>query len=274
VPLSTTGDRDHERPIPDFGGRGAFTAEIDAALAAGAVDLAVHSLKDLPTASAPGLALGAVPPREDPRDALISAGGAGLDDLPRGARVGTSSLRRAAQLRDARADLVVLPLRGNVETRLRKLEAGSCEAVVLALAGLLRLGLAQRATEVLAPSRMLPAPGQGALGVQRREGDDVAARLLEPLHDRDAGAATAAERAFLAALQAGCSAPVGALAEVREGGLEMQAFAAMEDGSAVVRTAGRGDPDAPDELGRRLAGEVLSRLGSGGLAALRAAAPA
>jgi hydroxymethylbilane synthase len=238
------------------------------------VDLAVHSLKDLPTAASPGLALGAVPAREDPRDVLISRGGEGLDALSAGARVGTSSLRRAAQVRCARSDLVIVPLRGNVETRLRKLEAGECDAVVLARAGLIRLGLEDRATEVLAPGRMLPAPGQGALAVQRRDADAVAARLLEPLHDRAAFAATAAERAFLAALEAGCSAPVGALAEVRAGELEMTTFVGREDGADVHRGRGRGDPAAPEELGRRLADEALAHRPSGRAGGPRAGATA
>jgi hydroxymethylbilane synthase len=220
------------------------------------VDLAVHSLKDLPTAPAAGVVLGAVTRREDPRDALVSRHGGGLDALRPGARVGTSSLRREAQIRSARADLVIVPLRGNVETRLRRLDEGACDAVVLALAGLLRLGLERRATEVLGPDRMLPAPGQGALAVQRRSADDAVAGLLEPLHDRAAHAATAAERAFQAALAAGCSAPVGALAEVRGGALEMRTFVGEPDGRVVHRGRGRGDPAAPEELGRRLAAEV------------------
>ena len=261
LPISTTGDRDLERPIPTFGGKGVFTLEIERALESGAIQLAVHSLKDLPTAPRPGLAIGAVPPREEPADALVSRAGEPLAALPTGARVGTSSLRRAVQLRQVRPDLRVESVRGNVETRLRKLDEGLYDAVVLARAGLVRTGLAHRTTQVLPPEVMLPAPGQGALAVQRREEDDEAARLLEPLHDRAACAATAAERAFLAALEAGCSAPVAALAEVAGGRLEMRGLWATPDGSLVRRVAGEGDAADPEELGRRLAAQVRPAAG-------------
>ncbi len=264
VPLSTTGDRDLDRPIPSFGGKGVFTLEIEAALERGDIQLAVHSLKDLPTAERPGLAVGAVTRREDPADALITRGSVGLTALTPGARVGTSSLRRSAQLRAARPDLRAESIRGNVETRLRKLDEGLYDAIVLALAGLRRVGLEKRMTEKLSLDVMLPAPGQGALAVQRRADDEASARLLERIHDVPTWAAVTAERSFLAALEAGCSAPVAALAEVRDGRLEMRGLAATEDGSAVWRVAGTGDPDRPEELGERLAGEVRALTGAGG----------
>lgn len=256
IPLTTSGDLDLDRPIPAFGGKGVFTSEIEAALAAGELDLAVHSLKDLPTAERPGLVIGAIPARERAGDALVSRVGATFARLPPAARVGTSSLRRAAQLRAARPDLELESIRGNVETRLRKLDEGLFDAIVLALAGLRRTGLESRVTEELPLSLMLPAPGQGALAVQRRTNDEATARLLAPLNDRATCAAVTAERAFLAALEAGCSAPVAAFAEVRDGRLEMRGLSATEDGAVVRRVSGTGDPDRPEELGRRLAAEV------------------
>jgi hydroxymethylbilane synthase len=216
----------------------------------------VHSLKDLPTAERPGLVIGAVTRREEPGDGLVSRDGSGFEQLPQGARVGTSSLRRAAQLRAARPDLRPESIRGNVETRLRKLDEGLFDAIVLAQAGLRRVGLEGRMTEALPLSLMLPAPGQGALAVQRRADDAVAARLVKPLHDVATGAAVSAERAFLAALEAGCSAPVAAYAEVRDGRLEMRGLSASEDGACVRRVFGTGDPARPEELGRRLAAEI------------------
>ncbi len=266
VPLSTTGDRDLDRPIPAFGGKGVFTLEIEAALERGEIHLAVHSLKDLPTAERPGLAVGAVTRREDPADALIAREGAGLAALVAGARVGTSSLRRSAQLRAARPDLRAESIRGNVETRLRKLDEGLYEAIVLALAGLRRVGLEKRMTEKLSLDVMLPAPGQGALAVQRRTDDEASARLLEPIHDVPTWAAVTAERSFLAALEAGCSAPVAALAELRGARLEMRGLSATEDGSTVWRVSGTGDPERPEELGERLADEVHRLEGGRGAA--------
>jgi hydroxymethylbilane synthase len=269
LPITTTGDRDLDRPIPAFGGKGVFTAEIEAALARGEIQLAVHSLKDLPTAKRPGLAIGAILRREDWADALVARGARGFASLPQGARVGTSSLRRAAQLRAARPDLQVESIRGNVETRLRKLDEGLFEAVVLALAGLRRVGLEARVTEPLPAEVMLPAPGQGALAVQCRDDDEAAARLLAPIDDAPTRAAVTAERAFLASLEAGCSAPVAALAEVRDGRLEIQGLLATGDGSAVWRVSGSGDPEEPVELGTRLAREARELERGAGAAALR-----
>jgi hydroxymethylbilane synthase len=256
VPLSTTGDRDLERPIPAFGGKGVFTLEIEAALDRGDIQLAVHSLKDLPTAERPGLVIGAVMRREDPGDALIAREARGLAELPAGTRVGTSSLRRMAQLRAARPDILPESIRGNVETRLRKLDEGLFDAIVLARAGLRRLGLEARMTEALPFEVMLPAPGQGALAVQRRADDDATARLLESIHDVATWAAVRAERRFLSVLEAGCSAPVAALALVRGSRLEMRGLSATEDGTSVWRVSGSGAPANPEELGERLADEI------------------
>ena len=262
VPITTTGDRQLDRPIPTFGGKGVFTIEIEAALESGEVHLAVHSLKDLPTAARPGIVIGAVTAREDPGEALVARDGSRFYGLAQAARIGTSSLRRGAQLRAARPDLRIESIRGNVETRLRKLDEGLYDAIVLARAGLRRSGLEGRMTEALPLALILPAPGQGALAVQRREDDELSAELLEPLHHADTAAAVTAERAFLATLEAGCSAPVAALAEVRDGRLEMRGLSATEDGSAVWRVAGSGDPARPESLGRTLAAEVKRLQGA------------
>jgi hydroxymethylbilane synthase len=253
VTITTSGDRDLDSPIPSFGGKGVFTAEIERALAEGSIDLAVHSLKDLPTDASPGLAIGAVTRREEPGDAWIARGGESFDTIAAGATVGTSSLRRASQLRAARPDLHLESIRGNVETRLRKLDLGLFDAIVLARAGLRRVGLESRMTEPLPISIMLPAPGQGALAVQRREGDPIVGELLEPLHDEETWVAVTAERAFLAELEAGCTAPVAAFAQAQERQLEMRGLTANEDGSDLVRVMGIGDVAEPAELGRRLA---------------------
>jgi hydroxymethylbilane synthase len=253
--LVTEGDLRLDRPLPEIGGKGVFTQEIETALREGRIDLAVHSLKDLPIEGAADLCVGAVSARADERDVLVSASGAGFAALPRGARVGTSSLRRQAQLLAQRPDLQVLPLRGNVDTRLRKALEGEYDAIVLAAAGLERLGLGDRATEYLPFEVMLPAPGQGALAVQCRGEDAEIIRRLRPLHDEAAFRAVTAERAFLAGLGGGCSAPVAAYAQDAGGALEMQGLVASPDGKKVIRVRGRG-PDA-ERLGRELARDAL-----------------
>jgi hydroxymethylbilane synthase len=261
--LVTEGDRKLDRPLPEIGGKGVFTEEIETALCDGRIDLAVHSLKDLPIGAARDLCLGAVSARADARDVLVSASGVGLVGLPEGARVGTSSLRRQAQLLAVRPDLKVLPLRGNVDTRLRKALQGEYEAILLAAAGLERLGLGDRATEYLPFEVMLPAPGQGALAVQCRADDAELLAWLSPLHDEATFRAVTAERTFLAGLGGGCSAPVAAYAEDAGGGLELRGLAASPDGTRVIRVRGRGS-DAEGlgwDMARRAldegAGEVL-----------------
>lgn len=257
VVITTRGDRVLDRPLPEIGGKGLFTEELEAALLAGAVDAAVHSLKDLPTAMLTGLTIGAIPPRAEVRDAWICPSGMSLDQLPPGARVGTSSLRRAAQLRARRQDLDVAPVRGNVETRLRKAEEGQYHAVVLAGAGLARLGLEARITAWLDLDWMLPAPGQGALAVQCRAGDEEALSILASLSDPDTQACVSAERAFLAALGGGCAVPVAAFAEVRGEEVHMRGLVAALDGQRMIRVQGAGcDPGA---LGGELARLALEQ---------------
>ena len=253
--FTTTGDRLLDTPLPALGGKGVFTAELEDALLKGEIDVAVHSLKDLPVVVTPGLALGAICERVDARDVLVSASGAALSALPAGARVGTSSLRRSAQLLQARPDLVILPLRGNVDTRLRKAQHGEYDAIVLAAAGVLRLGLEAAITEYLPFDLMLPAPGQGALAVQCRSDDLAIQSLLKPLDHEPTRAAVEAERSFLRGLGGGCAAPVAAYAARLGGTLTLTGFAAAQ-GRAGVRVSGQGSD--PHELGLRLARQALS----------------
>lgn len=250
--ITTTGDRT-PGALEAVGGKGAFLKEIEEGLLAGEVDLAVHSLKDVPTALPPGLGLAAILERADPRDALVSEGTA-LQLLPAGSRVGTTSLRRRALLRNLRPDLEVHDLRGNVDTRLRRLRSGDFDAVLLALAGLTRLGRAAEVTEALDPEIFVPAPGQGAIGLETRESDTAVRTATRLLHHEPTARAVGAERAFLAALGGGCNVPLGALAQVVSGGLRLVAFLAEAEGRGFVR--GEGEGADPEELGRRVAREV------------------
>lgn len=261
VKITTKGDRVLDRPLPEIGGKGLFTEELEAALRAGDVDVAVHSLKDLPTEAAPGLKVGAVPQREDPRDVWIAAPGGPpkLAAVRAGARVGTSSERRRAQALAARPDIEIASIRGNVETRLRKLDEGGYDAVIMAAAGLRRLGLAERITAYLDPPDWLPAPGQGAVAVESRREDPAVDELLAPIDDADARDETDAERTLLAALQGGCLVPVGARARVAAGEITLHALVARSDGSLVVRGAGRAPRHEAGELGLRVAKELLGR---------------
>ncbi len=259
VTLTTEGDRLLEQPLPEIGGKGLFTQAIEAALRSGEIDLVVHSLKDLPTAEADDLTIGAVLPREDPRDVLISRHKLPLHRLPPGARVGTSSLRRAAQVRALRPDVEVVPLRGNVDTRLRKAALPDNDAVILAAAGLIRLGRADEVTQWLPLDLMLPAPGQGALAVQVRVRDEALLRRLAAIHHRPTWAAVTAERAFLAALEAGCSAPVAAWGRAEAGRLALDGLIASADGREVLRLSAQGDPDDPVALGARLAEQAKAQ---------------
>ena len=257
--LSTHGDRTQADgvPLPAIGGKGLFTEELEAALRAGAIDAAVHSLKDLPITNAAGLTLGAIPARADARDVLIAPGGQTLAQLPPGARVGTSSPRRAAQLLAARPDLTILPLRGNVDTRVTKALRGDYDAIVLAAAGVTRLGLAAHVTEYLPFDLMLPAPGQGALAVQCHADNARVLARLHPLDDAATRAAVTAERAFLRGLGGGCSAPVAAYGQPQGDGLHLQALAAARDGRRVVRVQGHGRD--PEQLGADLAAAALAQ---------------
>jgi hydroxymethylbilane synthase len=262
--ITTTGDRAVDRRLESVGGKGAFLKEIEEAMLAGEVDLAVHSLKDVPTALPDGLSLCAVLERADPRDALVSSGRR-LAELPPGARVGTASPRRKALLRETRPDLAVLDLRGNVDTRIRRLREGGFDAVLLAMAGLERLGRAGEATEALDPRRFVPAPGQGAIALECRTGDAAVRAVAAPLDHAPTARAVAAERAFLASLGGGCHVPLGAHAFAVPGALELVAFVAKADGSAVLRGGRQGrDPEAlgaglADDLRRRGAAALLAR---------------
>jgi hydroxymethylbilane synthase len=267
VEVTTQGDVDR-RDLAAMGGAGVFVAALREALLSGRVDLAVHSLKDLPTAPCDGLVVAAIPPRADPRDALVARDGLVLGELPAGARVGTGSPRRAAQLRALGLGLEMVPVRGNVDTRLAYVADGALDAVVVAHAGLLRLGRAGEATEVLDPIQLLPAPGQGALAVECRADDPAVLDALTPLDDPAARAATVAERSVLAALEAGCSAPVGALADLADDGssepeLYLRAVVAALDGSASVRLSATGSPLLAEEVGRRLAADLLAEGADG-----------
>ncbi len=214
VPVKTTGDRILDRSLADAGGKGLFTKELEEALLSGAIDLAVHSMKDVPTALPGGLAIAAILPREDPSDAFIAKRARALSDLPAGARVGTSSVRRRAQLLRIRPDLECLPLRGNVDTRLAKLEAGEMDAILLAMAGLKRLGLAGHVASILNPEEWLPSLAQGAVGIEIRQSDTKAASLIAALNDETAAIELACERAFQAALDGSCRTPIAGLARL------------------------------------------------------------
>jgi hydroxymethylbilane synthase len=259
VAILTQGDRILDRPLPEIGGKGLFTQELEAELLNGHVQAAVHSLKDLPVGDSPNLTIGAVPARADARDALVSSRGYRLMELPEGARVGTSSLRRSAQLLSVRPDLRVEPLRGNVDTRLRKALDGQYDAILLAGAGLARLGLENQVSEWLPYEVMLPAPGQGALAVQCRSSDAETLRLLAVIEDPPTRAATVAERAFLSDLGGGCALPVAAYAAVQSGGvrplISMTGLVASLDGTRTIRVHGTGDD--PRSLGAKLAQEAL-----------------
>jgi hydroxymethylbilane synthase len=257
--IVTEGDRTQAngRPLPEIGGKGLFTEELERALRDGEIELAVHSLKDLPTADAPGIAIGAVVLREDPRDCLVSRAGVGLSELPSGAIVGTSSLRRAAQVRGMRHDLEVRSIRGNVDTRVGKVRQGEFDAAVLAAAGIRRLGLEAEVAEWFDAETMVPAPGQGALAVQCRPDDEAVLELLERVDDTRARAEGAAEREFLRELDSGCTAPVGAYAHALEGEahVHLVGLVASPDGRDLVRVEGEGEPA---EVGARLAREALA----------------
>ena len=267
VEITTHGDVSRE-PLAVIGGTGVFVSALREALLAGQVDLAVHSLKDLPTSDPPGLRLAAVPPREDPRDALVARDGLTLAELPAGARVGTGAPRRAAQLRALGYGLEVVAIRGNVDTRLRYVVEGKLDAIVLARAGLARLGRLDAVTEVLDPLQMLPAPGQGALAVECRSDDGGTATLLAELDDAYSRAAVTAERTLLRTLEAGCSAPVGAYADVVEGEQEPELYlrgvVASVDGTGSVRLSATGACDDAAGVGERLATALLAE-GAGDL---------
>ncbi len=257
VRFQTQGDRVLNVALSKIGQKGLFTRELEEAMLRGEIDLAVHSLKDLPTELPPGLALGAVTERLDPRDVVISQGGLGLDALPPGARVGTSALRRAAQLRHRRADLDVESVRGNVETRLRKLDEGHFSALVMAAAGLSRLGLAGRISEYLQPETLLSAVGQGALGIEIRADDEFTREVVRRLNHAPTEAATMAERALLRRLGGGCQVPIAALGRVTGERLWLDGMVADPDGQRLIRDRAEGPVAEADALGVALAERLL-----------------
>jgi hydroxymethylbilane synthase len=261
VHIRTSGDQQVDVALWQVGGRAFFTREIDRALLAAEVDVAVHSLKDLPTQLEEGLVLAALLPRADPRDALVSRSGATLAQLPAGARIGTSSLRRRAFLARLRPDAVPLELRGNVPTRIERLQRGEYDAIVLAAAGLARLDLAQHVTEFLSPDRFPPAVSQGVIGVCARSGDTDTRRLLMALDDREARLAATAERALLRRLEGGCQVPLGALATMQGGELSLMACICALDGTRQLSARGQAPAvdAAAEALGVRVAEELLAR---------------
>ena len=269
VPIRTTGDRIQDRTLAEAGGKGLFTKEIEEALLAGAVDLAVHSAKDMQTWLPHGLAIGAVLPRADPRDVLISnSGAANLGALPPGALLGTASLRRQAQALVRRPDLKVVPFRGNVETRLNKLAAGLADATLLASAGLKRLGR-ENVGVVLEPAEMLPAAGQGVIAVEIRAGDSRMEALLEPVHHALTAACLGAERALLAALDGSCRTPIAALAEPEAQSLRLRALVALPDGSKAHEDSGTAPLADAVLLGEEVGDRLLARAGADFLRAQR-----
>ncbi|HET7357472.1 MAG TPA: hydroxymethylbilane synthase [Nocardioidaceae bacterium] len=261
VEVSTEGDRS-TAPLASLGGAGVFVGALRQALLRGEVDVAVHSLKDLPTADENGIVLAAVPSREDPRDVVVARDGLTLAELPEGARVGTGSLRRAAQLRALGLGLEIVGVRGNVDTRIGKVTSGELDAVLLARAGLARIGRLDEVTEVLDPLQMLPAPGQGALAVECRSDDALADGVRDAVDDHRTRVAVTAERVLLADLEAGCSAPVGALAEVADGDdgeeLWLRGVVLSGDGAVAIRRSGTGAPGDAVGVGRALAAEMLA----------------
>jgi len=260
--IKTSGDKFIDRPLADIGGKGLFTKEIEEALAAGAIDLAVHSMKDVPTWLPDGLEITCILPREDPRDALIGKGLTGLADLPQGGRVGTASLRRRSQLLHVRPDLEIVLLRGNVATRVRKVAEGEVDATLLAVAGLKRLDSAEHIAAVLAPEEMLPAVAQGAIGVECRADDGRSQTYLAALNDEESAQRVAAERALLAALDGSCRTPIAALAEMRAGGrLYLRALIAQPDGTTLYHAEREGAATDGHAMGKDAGTELRATGG-------------
>jgi hydroxymethylbilane synthase len=256
VRIKTTGDKITDVPLATVGGKGLFVKEIEEALLRKEIDLAVHSMKDVPTELPSGLHLGAITEREDPRDVLVSRDGRKLEKIPPGARIGTSSLRRGAQLLGVNPQWKIIPLRGNLDTRIRKLKTEDLDAVILAAAGVHRMGLEGRVTEYLPPDVMLPAVGQGALGIECRQ-EGAVNTLIAFLNHPESAMAVEGERAFLRRLEGGCQVPIAAYGEIREGGLFMQGMVARLDGSRFFRADAQGDD--PEAVGVQLAEDLLAQ---------------
>ncbi|MBW1720174.1 MAG: hydroxymethylbilane synthase [Deltaproteobacteria bacterium] len=262
VKFTTKGDKILDVPLAQVGGKGLFVKEIEDALLKKEADIAVHSLKDVPAELPEGLEVSIFPDREDPKDALISRDGLRLEELPEGARIGTSSLRRIAQLKNARPDFEVVSLRGNIDTRLRKLDEGQYDAILLAAAGLRRLGLEQRIIQLLEPEVMLPAVGQGALGIEFRSMDTEVKRILDSIHHEETSICVRAERAFLLKLEGGCQVPIGAFAQLKEEILELEGMVGDEAGTNIIRMKKQGTADQPETLGTILGEEILAAGGA------------
>jgi len=256
--MSTQGDKILDTPLAKIGGKGLFVKELEQRMLSDDADIAVHSMKDVPVELPEGLHLAVIMQREDPRDAFVSNHHAGFSVLPEGARVGTSSLRRQCQLTDRRPDLEIIPLRGNVNTRLRKLDDGEYDAVILAAAGLLRLGFAERIREFMPTNDSLPAIGQGAIGIECRADDERVNALLAPLHHADTASCVMAERALNQRLEGGCQVPIGGHAELRGGELWLRGLVGTVDGSEVVRAEISGPAEKAESLGEAVAEELLS----------------
>jgi len=259
VRIKTTGDMILDVPLARVGGKGLFVKEIEEALLSGAIDLAVHSMKDVPTDLPEGLAIVAITRREDPRDAFLSVKYRKFEELPRGARLGTSSLRRQTQLLGLRPDLSVETLRGNLDTRIRKMEEGRFDAIILAAAGLRRLGWEARITEYIPADMSLPAIGQGALGIEIRSDDARTREAVSFLNDRDTAYAVRAERGFLKRLEGGCQVPIASYGQTEGDGIFLQGMVGRPDGSEIIRGSARGSVSDPEGLGVSLAGELLAR---------------
>jgi len=257
--MSTKGDRILDSPLAKIGGKGLFVKELEQGMLEGRADIAVHSMKDVPAELPEGLCIAAILEREDPHDAFVSGQYTSIDALPEGARVGTSSLRRQCQLRAHRPDLEILDLRGNVGTRLAKLDAGDYDAIILACAGLKRLGLEARITAALTPELMLPAIAQGVIGIECRSDDGRVKALIEPLHHVVSGQRTQAERAMNATLAGGCQAPVAGYSVIGSAGIEMRGLVGRPDGTEIIRGDISGPAHDAEALGKQLANELLSR---------------
>jgi hydroxymethylbilane synthase len=256
--IVTSGDKITDVALAKIGGKGLFTKEIENELLAGVIDLAIHSMKDIPTDMPDGLKIGCVPLREDARDVIVSRDNMKFAQLPEGAVIGTCSLRRKAQLLAARSDLDIRDLRGNLDTRLGKIEKGEFDAVVLACAGIRRLGRQAEISDILGTDVMIPAVGQGALCIQIREGDTATEEMLRPLHHEETALAVRAERTLMAELEGGCQVPVGGYAQMVEGKLNLRGVVASVDGGRIVHAEDTDDPAKPEELGMRVAGRLIA----------------
>ncbi len=257
--MSTKGDRILDAPLAKIGGKGLFVKELEQGMLEGSADIAVHSMKDVPVELPAGLHLPIIMQREDPRDAFVSNHCTTLEELPQGACVGTSSLRRQSQLSERRPDLVIKPLRGNVNTRLAKLDAGEFDAIILASAGLIRLGFAERIASFISAEQSLPAIGQGAVGIECRIDDERINRLLKPLHHEETAICVGAERAMNHRLNGGCQVPIAGYAELQDGKIQMRGLVGEPDGSHILRAEARGDAAQTEQLGIQVADELLSR---------------